>query len=280
MTDGTAGVDDAASVADTRVTFGGVLRAVWVFVRRRPTVVVPFLLAGVVTALVDVMRVAGPVPTTGQTAAQYGPLRIVFHAVPAPVSAVGTSPGAWLGLELSWLAVTGGLELLTAGCGVVAAVWVLRRVGDALGHGDATVSTWPAAGRLFGYQLAVSGVLAGGSVLVGGGLGLFGLPVVLLVLYVAARTFLVPARVVAGDGVLASVEWSWARTHGHARTLAGVAVALGVAANLLVSLPALLAPSLAAAGEAGSVLATTVVGTAHAVGVGLVAARLDDSGGE
>lgn len=278
-------IDDAPSVdervADDPVTFGGVVRAIWVFVRHRPVVVVPFLLAGVVAALVDVARVATPVPAAGQTAVNHGPLRIVLHPVPTPVRSVGTPPGAWLGLEPSWLTVAGGLELLAVVCGVAAAVWVIRRVADTLGRdADDTASTWLATARLFGYHLAaVVGLLASG-LFVGGELGLLGLPVILFLLYVAARTFLVPARVAVGDSVVASLEWSWRLTHGHARSLAGVVVTLGVAANLLVSLPVWLAPDVAAAGGVGTVLATTVVGTAHAVGVGLVGARLDDLSGE
>ena len=177
-----------------------------VYVRRRPAVLVLFLLAGVVTALVDAVRVAGLVPTSGQTAVNRGPLRVVLHVIPSPVSPVGTPPGAWLGLELPWLAVAGGLELLGTVCGVAAAVWVLRRVADTPRGGDTAVSTWGVTARLLAYHLAIAGVLSGGGLLVSGNLELLGIPVVLFLLYVAARTFLVPARGGAGGGVLASLE--------------------------------------------------------------------------
>lgn len=60
----------------------------------------------------------------------------------------------------------------------------------------------------------------------------------------------------------------------------GVAVAPGVAANLFVSLPVWLTASTPVAGGIGTVLATVVVGTVHAVGVGVVGARRNDAGEE
>lgn len=269
----TAADGDAASNAsnETSISFDDVAR-VATTVRRDPTTLLPFLVAGVVAAVVDIARVAGPVPTVGQTATEYGLLRVVFNPVPASVSAVGTAPGAWLGLEPARLAVAGGLELSAVACGVAAGVWVIRRVGRLPASDAATLPV--ATGRLLGYHLGVVGLFVGFGVSVDGQLGVLGIPVVIVVWHVAARTFLVPAGVVAG-GVVASLRWSWRQTGGRATTLAGIVAALGLLGNLLVSLPGWL--PVAVPDAAGSLVATTLVGTAHAVAVAVVDRRLTDT---
>lgn len=97
------------------------------------------------------------------------------------------------------------------------------------------------------------------------------------ILYVAARFFLVPAGIVTGSGLAGSILWSWRQSDGRATTVAGVVVVLGLGGNLLVSVPTLLTQHLGVVlpSAVGSVLATSIVSTTHAVVVGLMARQID-----
>jgi hypothetical protein len=288
MTDDTERADRAERAERTdgppthfTALFGGVASVV----RRRPALLVPFAVAGVVTAVVDALRVAGLVPTVGQTAAQHGFGRIVFQPVPTPVSAVGTRVSAWLGLELRSLLWAGGLELFGACCGALAAVWVLRHVVATSVDPPTETQTEPSvdsmtlvgrAGRLLVYQIVVTVLFTGFGIVFGGEFGPLGIPLLVGILYLAARLFLVPAGIAVDGAVVESIRWSWRQSRGRARTLATVVVGLGLGGNLLVSAPGLLAShsGIAVPTPVGSFVATALVSTTHAVVVGVAASRI------
>lgn len=232
-------------------------------VRSNPTVVVPFALLGLLVAGVDVVRQSDPVPTVSQTAAENGLLRLTLEPFPRAFDALGTTVGAVLGLEFRWLAATLLLESVVFVGGViatVAAIWILRPAqSDPIGG----------FGRLFVYELGVVGVLLASDVgAARADLDIIGLVVFVVFVYLQVRWLAVPALLVQGTSLPTALRESGRRTWLSGWWRFGVLVAIGLGGSLLVSLPVLLPVALPV--PLGSLLATTVVGTLHAVVVTVV----------
>jgi hypothetical protein len=248
--------------------------------RGRPTLALPFLVAGLVAAVGDALRLLDPVPATPQTAVQRGLGHVVLHAAPSVTSAVGTRVAALLGLRagpLVSVVLTEGVPLaVTAVAAVVVIVRVTPGQTARTGRPIPRRALLARAARLVGYELAV---LAAFFVVatVAGSLGPLTLVVIVGLLFATVRLFVVPAAIARGSGIGAAVSTSVSSTRGHGWTLFGLVVVLGVAANLLVSLPVLLDSVVSVTGESslpvGTALATTCVGTVHALLAGLAANR-------
>jgi hypothetical protein len=255
--------DDGPAVRELLAATGSLLR-------RRPALVVPFLLVALVTAAGDLWRLADSVSAVPQTTAQRGFLHIVLQPTPAPVSAVGTRLPAVFGLRtepLLGVLAADGLPVLAA---AVATVVVVTR-------SPGTPTEDRSLGRLLGvgvpalvaYQLAT---LAAFQVVARvWPPGLLSYLAIVVVLYVFVRLWLVPATIVT-VGPRGAVGRSLALTQGHGWTVFGLVLLVGVGANLLVSVPVLLPVDVPL--PVGTALATAVVGAVHAVLLGVTVGRV------
>lgn len=262
---------------DHAVTVRSTLRAVVATLRRRPTLCGPFFVAGVVTAVVGAVRTTRTAAFGSRVAPPSGFTGVFAYPVPMPVSVVGSLPVMWV--EWPWRSVvaTGGLTLLVATAGVWATVVVVRRTvseGGGRRPDDRPSLSLTQPVRLLVYHSVVTAFFAVITLVEID--RRVEIPLTLSFLYLVGRTFLVPAGVVAGRGLRASVRWSWRQSCGHTVTFLVVAAVLGIGGQFLVKGPAVLFPNLTVllTGGAGTVLATTVAGTTHAVAVGRVGGRL------
>jgi len=257
---------------DAALTISGVLTAASALLRRRPTLAVPFLLVGLVTAAGDLWRLADSVSTVPQTTAQRGFLHVVLQPTPAPISAVGTRLPALVGLRVEPLfgvLAADGLPLLAAA--VATTLVIVRCPVTATGDRSLARTLATATPALVAYQLAA---LAGFVVLARvWPSGLLSFLAIAVVLYALARLWLVPATVVT-TGPRSAVGRSLALTQGHGWTLFGLVLLVGLGSNLLVSVPVFLPSSLGVPFPVGTALATAVVGSVHAVLLGVVIGRL------
>jgi hypothetical protein len=238
--------------------------------RTRPRLFAPFLLVAVVAAGLDALRLAGPVPATLTTVAQRGAVYTQLQAVPGVTSPIGLWPWAVLGLQplaLAHLLVTAGGTGL-AGAAATAVV-LARTDGRPVVSGSLRRRLLRAVPVIVGFDLLVwIGVgLATPLVRNRGVIAIFGGGVVVLLV---ARAFLVPAGVVAGRSLPSALRWSWRWTAGHGWQLGLLLLAVGGATHLLVSVPVLLSVPL----PVGTLLATAVVGPAHAAVLAVAADRI------
>ncbi|MCT9094475.1 hypothetical protein [Haloarchaeobius sp. HME9146] len=245
--------DQGQRSGGTMGLIGDAIEDIW----EDPTLLVPYLLAGVVTATVDTFRLADPVPVDVQTTGTNGLVHVRIRSFPGVVRVVQSWPTSLPGLEPAYLASTLAANVLVVACGVLAMALVVSRFDE-----KASRSWWP-VGRLLGYALAV-GTL--GSVV--GGLALWiGFPATLLgvlgMLVVAMRTYPVPVLLLRGRSVVDALRRSVTLTAGHNRLTFGLVTVLGLGAHLLASPVPLLEVDLPLA--VGTLLATAVVGPVHAL---------------
>lgn len=231
-----------------RVSATGLLGEAVTRLRRHPEVVWAFLLAGVVVAGVDWLRLADPVPTTAYATVQDGELTVTAGVMVAVTSQTSLGLSALWGLKLPWLAVTVGLELLALATVTGASVFGLGRLLD--------VEPSPPAAVRYGLVLAVFWMPTGGFDLEP---GLFPVALVLIVVFVllVARLLPVPGRLVLGEGFGTALHRSWACTTGHTWAVFGAVLAVGVGTHLATSVPVVgpVGSSLFAALHAGVVAA-------------------------
>lgn len=229
-------------------------------VRREPTLLVPFVVAGLVLAVVDPLRRRDPIPTLGTGRGDGASISVEYVGYPTGVPETGRSLEALVDLKLPYLGWAVGLEIVALGAVTVAGTVTIAR---ALGVGDEW--DWRAwAQRCLAYLGVV--VLfdavrrALGAV---GGVGTV-LGVVLAVPLFAAfvRLFLAPAFVVSGTGPIAALSRSARATRGIGWRLLALVVCFGLAAWLAGLVPAV-----------GTILSTAVVGSVHAVTVATIGAR-------
>ncbi|WP_435364970.1 hypothetical protein [Haloarchaeobius sp. DYHT-AS-18] len=222
-----------------------------------PALLVPYLLAGVVVAAVDTLRLADPVPVDVQTTGTNGLIHVRIRSFPGVVRVVQSWPTSLPGLEPAYLASTLAANVLAVACGVLAMALVVSRFDAKTSRGRRPV------GRLLAYAL-VLGALGSGV----GGLALWvGFPATLLavlgMLVVAMRTYPVPVLLLRGRSVVDALRRSMTLTAGHNRLTFGLVTVLGLGAHLLASPVPLLDVDLPLA--VGTFLATTVVGPVHAL---------------
>lgn len=230
------------------LTGTGLLREGLGGVRRRPSVLLAMVLAGLTVAVVDWVRLADPVPvaafegvTAGRVTVHYG----VMVSVPAGVS---TPLSALAGLKPGWLAWVAALELFRAAALAGAGVYAFAALLDVAPTRAATARY----GLVFGAFASLRAVVPTADVPV-----LVGVPFVALYFYVVVHLVAVPALLVEGASIPAAFRRSWRPATGRGWALAGVVVVLGLATFLAASAPAggpLLA-SLVAAVQVGAVAA-------------------------
>ncbi|WP_255168852.1 hypothetical protein [Natrononativus amylolyticus] len=209
----------------------GVLSAALARLRRNPTLLVPFALAGIVLAVIDVLRSRDPIPALISGGLGEGTIHLEFVGYPTATSRTLLPLEALVGLELPYLAWGLGLHLLSLLAIGVAGVLTLTALLD----GEMHLGPLPSyLGLVVGLDLA--GRLLGsiGSVQ---GMGLFGLVPLALLLFVLVWLFPAPGLVVAGASPWTAVRRSGAWIRGDGWTALGLVLALGLGAWLLGSVP-------------------------------------------
>lgn len=231
----------------------------WVDAVGDPRLWLPFALAGLVAAGADLFRAADPVPTVVRTVAP-STFHVQLPPTPGLFRLTGVDAAALVGLRPRWLvavALVQTVVLLTSAAATAAVVAT---------HLDRPeLRSVRAVGRLAGYYLAVTVVL-GVVGMVAQAVSALGLVFVLLGFWVFARSFVAPVAALAGAGPLRAVVESFGRTRGHALSLFVVLFVVVVARTVLAELPF----------GVSAFVATTLLGTAHAVVVARSYRRLGD----
>ncbi|APW97684.1 hypothetical protein CHINAEXTREME_07815 [Halobiforma lacisalsi AJ5] len=219
--------------------------------RTIPEVFVPFVVAGIVLTVVDALRRYDPVPTLERDVARENGLSIdlAYAGYPTGVAGTKTPLESLVGLHPEYLTWGLALYLLSLLVVVLAGVVTMARAMDR----DVGLAT---VGSVFGYVLAVDFLQRGlGSIDALQGMGLWGLPLLVLYLAVAVRLFVVPGLLVAGRGPKRALLESVRRTRGHGWTVFGVILVVGLTGWALGSLPG------------GTFATTAVLAPVHAVAV-------------
>lgn len=217
-----------------------------------PLLAAPFAVAGLILALVDWLRLRGPVPPgTGQQVTGTT-VSIAFHVYPTGVRATGLRVGAVLDLRPEYLARVLGVELLALlAVGVAGWLTFVRALDlDRDPRQLLAYLGFVVALRAF-YRLFVPL----------DDVGLLTVVAFLVLLTVMVRLFAAPALVVGGEGFVSAVRTSATASRGQAWTLFGIVLLVGLAAWFLGSLPA------------GAFLSTAVVAPVHALAVVVVVER-------
>lgn len=257
---------DPAAPEERAASLGArsLLSAALTRLRRRPRLLAPFLLAGVVGALADLVRFADPVPVQLQTFPHRGLAHVTLLVFPDGTRVAGLSPGTLLGLRPVYLAELAALWGVSVAASVAATALTVAGVAGL---------PWRDLHRerllgLVGYALGVH-VVTTLLVVVGSLHALAGLFAVLVVLGVVSRLFVCPPLVVLrGRSVPEAVRESYRRTPPNLSIPAFV-LALGVVSYALASVPAF-APALSPVFGTvlspvfGTVFSTALVGATYA----------------
>lgn len=239
-------------------------------IRRDPSLLLPFAVAGVLLAIVDWVRRHDPLPTLSLDDSVGFTISVEFDGYPTGVPETTRSLEALVDLKLPYLAWGIGLEAVALLVVAVAgSITIARALEEGAGVADAgteshsirrvpayfgLVVLFSAAGRLLGSL---------------GELGLvLGIPLLVLVFAAMVRLFAAPAFVVTGAGPVAALRRSARVTRGSGWSIAALVLAFGLAAWLLTLVPL---------PYAGTVLSSALVASVHAVTVAVVRERSDGS---
>lgn len=233
-----------------------VLRDVVRRLRADPFLAVPFTLAGLVVALADWLRVADPLPAS-EPVWMSDTASVQYSVFPGGTARTVRELGAFVDLQLPYL--FGGLALEAAvalAVGVAGWLTITR-----------CLSTARSARSFLRYVVGLTLVSTLLVLLPTREIELGSLPLALLavvVLYlVVVRVFLLPGLLATGSGFLPALAESVRLSRGGRAPIFWLALALGVTSWGLATVP-----------TAGGFLSTAVVGTVHAVGLGVLVARL------
>ena len=248
---------DAGNSRDGSLSTVSVLAGALSRLGANPAALVALLLAGGAVAGIDWVRLHDPVPTVGYEGIQQGRVAVEFDVMVNVASRATTPASALLHLEPAWLAATVGLALVELAVVVAASSYALGRLLD-VQPSPTAVARYGLAVALFRYSL-LRATFDGGAVVVG-------LLLVAALFVVAVRLVLLPVGLLLGDSFGGAVRRSWRATRGHGWALLGVALVIGVANHLLVSV--------ALVGPVGS----GAVAAVHAGALAAVVSRLDAGG--
>lgn len=221
--------------------------------RSQPQLFLPFLIAGVVSSLLGWLHRRDPIATvSGRTLAD-GHISLEYVGFPAGARGTTLSVESVLGLKPPFFAWGVGAYTLLLAVHAVAGAVVIARVLD-------IEPTRRTVGSFFLYVAGVD--------LINRGLGsvqglqnmpvIVGLPILLVWLSISVRLFAVPGLIVTRESVVDAVSESLRLTRGHGWRLFGVIVTLGLT-NAVFAVFSLVGPA----------LSTALVGTGHAVYLGL-----------
>lgn len=242
-------------------------------IRREPTLLLPFLAAGLVLTVLDLLRRRDPLPVLVDDDPTIG---VEFVGYPTGVPETVRSLAALIDLKLPYLLWGIGLEVLALLAVVAAGTATIART-LAIGDGRERWDDWRdwtatlSARRLLAYLGLVALFDAAGRVI--GSFGefdlLFGTLVAVPLFAVYVRCFVAPAAVVVGGengaGPLTALRRSVRATRGRGWSILALVLSYGLAAWLL-SLVSVI----------GTALSTAVVGALHAVSAAVVWERAND----
>lgn len=239
--------------------------------RRRPRLAVPFLVAAVVAVVADTLRLGGPVPVRVSTVVSAGWTNVYTQPAPGVVSPVWTTPWATLGLapaSLAWvLAVAGGTALV----GAAATTVVIHRApfGPTVDGSLRRRVAW-AAPQIAAFELLVV-VAAAALTTAAVNRGILAYGLFAVGTFLGGLTLLTPGALVEGLSLPRALARSVRLTGRQPWTFTVTLLAVAVAANAAVSLPALLGLPLVV----GTAVGTLVVGLPFALVVAVAVERID-----
>ncbi|ELY47517.1 hypothetical protein [Natronorubrum sulfidifaciens] len=233
------------------LTVGVVLSTAVGRLREAPAMLVPFVAAGIVLAVADALRRHDPIPSLEREIPWENGLSIdlEYAGYPTGVAQTATPLESLVGLHPEYLAWGFTLYLLPLVAVVLAGVITMARAMNR----DVRLAT---VGTVFGFVIVFDLVQRGlGSIDALQGMGLWGLPLLVLYLAVIVRLFAVPGLLVAGRSPKRALLESVRRTRGHGWTVFGVILVVGLAGWALASLPG------------GTVATTALLAPVHAVAI-------------
>lgn len=220
-----------------------------------PRAVVALVLAGIVVAGADWAHLQLPLPSDGYRGVRQGRFAVAFGLVVGVQSRATLVLSTLPALESGWLLVAVGLELARVAAVTLAATYALGELLD----------VEPSTPALVRYGLVLLALRYPLQANFTDGALLIGLPLVVAVLYLMVRLLPLPGRLVLGERFRTALGRSWAATSGHASSLAGVVLLVGLANHLAASVPVV--------GPVGS-------GGVAAFQAGVVAAVVERTGAE
>lgn len=199
--------------------------------RRDRLLLVPFALAGVVLTVVDFLRLEDPIPTVEREVPWSNGVSVdlAYAGFPTGVPQTTTHLESLIGLHPEYLAWGLALYVLPLCAVAVAGTSTMARAMDQPVRLEAVTA-------VFGFVLVVDlthRLL--GSIDLLQGMGLVGIPLLILVLLVAVRLFAVPGLLVAGHSFPDAFRESARRTRGRGWTVFGVILVVGLSGWFLVS---------------------------------------------
>ena len=219
---------------------------------------VPFMLAGLVVAAVDLARQLDPIPVR-RDATNGISLDVEFYLYPTGSPETARTLGAIVDLLPQYLAWAIAIEL-TALLVIGLAGWLV--ISRGLGQSP----DLRAAVRylcLLVVPLWIVRLLGGGEIeFTNGGL-IFGIPLLVLWALVLVRLFLLPVLLVDGRSVVSAVRESIRTTRGIGWTIFALILLVGLGTSLLGAIPRL-----------GGFLSTVIVAPLHAVAAVVIYERL------
>lgn len=238
-------------------------------IRRDPALVVPFVIAGIILALIDWARRRDPLPTLAPDDGGGTLISLEFAGYPTGVPETFRPLSALIDLKLPYLAWGIGLEVGAVLVVAIAGVVTIARALDGGAGGSSPVYTDRWSGRRVPayFGLVVLFVVVGRLLGTLGDLGLIiGIPILIAVLIVLVRLFIAPAFVVTGSGPIAALRRSHRVTRGSGWSIVGLVLFFGIGAWALTLLPV---------PYVGTVLSAALVAPIHAVAVAVIREQAD-----
>lgn len=233
----------------TDLTALTVLRTAFDRFRADQWLTIPFVLAGLVVAAVDLARQLDPIPVSRDESNGIS-MHIEFYLYPTGSPETVRTLGAIVDLLPQYFAWIVAIELAVLLAIGLAGWFVISR-----GLGQSP--DWRAAARYIGLLVVPLGIirlLGGGEIeFTNGGL-IFGIPLLVLWAVVLVRLFLLPVLLVDGRSVVAAVRESIRTTRGIGWTIFGLVLVIGLGTSFLGAIPRL-----------GGFLSTAIVAPLHAV---------------
>ncbi|WP_137289025.1 hypothetical protein [Natronorubrum halophilum] len=218
--------------------------------RRNPSVLVPFAVAGMVLSVVDALRRRDPIPTLEYGGLDEATVYVEFPGYPTGVNRTTLPLESLVGLEAPYLAWGFGLYALSVVAVSLAGVITLTRLLD----GETRLGPLPSyLGFVVGIDLAYR-LLESIDALQQ--MGLFGLVPLAALFAVVVWLFPVPGLVAAGASPWTAIRHAGIWTRGVRWSVLGVILVLGIGTWLLTSVPVI-----------GAFLGSALVAPVHAVAI-------------
>lgn len=267
--------DPISDATDEWTTTGGTgpsspLSAAMERIRRDPSLLLPFVVAGILLAIVDWGRRRDPLPTLPPENGDETAITVDFAGYPTGAPETVRSLEALVDLKLPYLAWGLGLEtfalLVVAAAGAITIARALDGGSESAGRRSERLSTR----RVLAY-LGLVGLFDVAARVLGsfGDLDpLLGIPLLVLFFVAMVRLFAAPAFVVTGAGPIAALRRSVRATRGSGWSILALVIPIGLTTWLLTLVPL---------PYAGIVLSSALVAPVHAVAAAAVRERADVS---